>query len=68
MPEKPTRLAKSNHVVLAEGAANMRRLGGPIHLADRMDQLAKLAKERPDEYRRHGLFILSKLPEEKQTP
>lgn len=55
------RLAKSNHVVLAEGAANMRRFGAPARIADRLDALAKLSKERPKEYHRVGQAVLAGL-------
>lgn len=40
-----TRLAKSSHVVLREGAANLRKFGGPSYAADRMDILAEVAEE-----------------------
>lgn len=50
-----SRLAKSSHVVLREGAANLRKYGGPSYAADRMEILAEVAETN----RRDAMRLLS---------
>ncbi len=59
-----SRLAKSSHVVLREGAANLRKFGGPSYASDRMDVLAEIARENQREAVRLMASLYRCLPDE----
>jgi len=61
-----SRLAKSSHVVLREGAANLRKFGGPSYASDRMDILADIARENQREAVRLMASLYRCLPEESE--
>lgn len=59
-----SRLAKSSHVVLREGAANLRKFGGPSYAADRMLVLAEIAEQNRRDASRLMAAVYRCLPEE----
>lgn len=59
-----TRLAKSTHVVLREGAANLRNHGAPVYMVDRMAILSEVAEQNRRDAQRLISAVLDGLPEE----
>jgi hypothetical protein len=59
-----SRLAKSSHVVLREGAENLRKYGGPSYAADRLTILSEIARQNQREAVRLMAAVYNCLPEE----